>query len=184
MALASNSLDNYNPEAGASVKSFVVNNLQPLLREKRKISSPSRLSERSQLDGYAVQRAEQEYIDEYGTEPDMETLADRTGLALRRINKIKSMRRQTPAERPVGAVGEMITPGAETDFQDEAMEYIYGNANREDKLILKHQLGYGGANIMTTRDMQEKFGMPISRISRRSAAIMDDVNKIERMLKS
>lgn len=174
-------LKNFNPGSGTSIKTYVVNNLQPLARERRALSSPTRLPERSQLDMWKIDRAEAEFADEHGRDPDIDELADRTGLSVRRIHKVRASKFSAPQE--FTAEFESVTPEGESpDRQAEAMEYLYASASPIDKKILQYQLGYGGKPILGVRELAGTLKISPSSVSTRAKSLMDQVQQITSIL--
>jgi len=176
--IAAKAIQTYDPSYGANLETHVSNQLQQLNRVVRKERSPLQLSERHQLDAYALDKAEKEYMDEFGKEPDVATLADKIGLSPKRIAKIRSNTFAAGTEL-IAPTGEDIAAGAEgTDHTDEAIEMVYQDSDYKDRKIMEYKLGYGGKpQIDDMQELANKLKIHPSQISRRSAKLMIKINE-------
>ena len=72
---AAEAVKKYDPQHGAALPTWVSGQLMQLKRFKRDVNQPVKVPERIQLDAYTLARAEQEYIDKFNKEPDVEELS-------------------------------------------------------------------------------------------------------------
>jgi DNA-directed RNA polymerase specialized sigma subunit len=169
----------YSPEQGASLPTFVSSHLRQLSRAARQARAPVKIPERKQLDLYAIYRAEREFGEKHGRDPDLLELADATGMSTKQIEKTRKYSYTIPAE---SQLPEGMGEGQGPDYQQEAMDYAYHDADYLDRKILEMKTGYGGTQTMTPKDIAVALKLTPSQLSRRSAKLTMKINSIEKAL--
>ncbi len=176
---AAQAVQKYNPESGASLPTWVSGQLMQLKRFRRSVNQPIKVPERIQLDAYTLSKAEQDFIDKYDREPDLDELADHSKLPIRRITKIRKTFRAMPSQ---SAIGDTMTQ-SETDFGSEALDYIYKDADKVDRKIIEMKLGYGGRyEPMEPKRIAIQLGITPSQLTRRSAKLALRLQEVEKTL--
>lgn len=181
-SIVAKSIMKYDPNSGTQLKTWATQQLQELKRIKRDTEAVTRIPEMVQIEGWKLHQAEQEFIDHHDREPDVLELADRTNLSVKRIEKIRSYLKQAPSESAVVEAAGDITGGAFADFQGEAFEYIYNDADYVDRKILEHKTGYGGAAPIDGVTLAAKLKLSPVQLSRRSARLALKIQEIEEAL--
>ena len=177
MLAAADAIETYDPAKGASLPTYVTSQLRQLTRDIRKQRSPINVPERVQLDRYKLEQAKKSFVDKKGRDPDMLELADFTGLPLKRIEKIHT------GDMAVGTEGEENQAAqSEPDFEKEALEYVYHDADHTDRRILDMRTGFAGHPEMEPKDVAVVLGLTPSQLSRRSARLALKVQKIHESL--
>jgi len=175
--IVAGAVKSYSPDFGATLETHVANQLQQLNREVRKYRSPLQLSERHQLDAYAINKAEAELQDKHGREPNVNEVADHIGLSVARIEKIKKNSFSAGTEM-FTPEGEDVLAGAELpSYEEEAIRYVYDDADYKDQKIIEHKMGYGGAKELSNEEIASKLRIHPAQISRRSAKLLLKVNE-------
>jgi len=160
---AADAVKKFKPDSGASLSTWTQNQLQSMQRFKRENQGPVKVSDRSSLDAWTIEKGRRDLEDELGRDPDVKQLADKTGLSVKRIATVRK------ATRPVAATEQMHTEGIEmSDFLGEALEYVYDESDYVDKKIIEMTTGYGGSPMMQQNAIASKLGMSASQISRRA----------------
>ena len=172
-------VERYNPDSGASLNTWVSNQLQQLRRLRRNTQQVLKVPERHQIEGYKLSVAEREFEDEHGRDPDSIELADYTGVPISRIKKI----RETSRRVGIDSDGYESPAQSETDFMQESMEYVHGESDHLDRMILEHRLGFGGKEILEGEALGAKLGLEPYQLSRRASRITKKLLDMERDLK-
>lgn len=176
---AAEAVKKYDPQHGAALPTWVSGQLMQLKRFKRDVNQPVKVPERIQLDAYTLARAEQEYIDKFNKEPDVEELSDYAKMSRKRIEKIRRSFRAMPSQ---GAIGEGFVQ-SETDFGAEALDYAYKDADRIDRKIIEMKTGYGGKyEPMPPNVIARDLGLTPSQLTRRSIKLSLRIQEIEKNL--
>ena len=176
--LAAHAVKRYSPLHGATLPTWVSQQLLPLRRARRQTQSVIRVPERIQLDAYSLAKAEKEFVDKFDREPDVTELADFSNLSPKRIASIRKTMKRTPSET---AIGEG-TPPTETDFTGEALDYIMHDASHIDRRILEMKTGYGGTEIAPPWKIAQELGLSPTQLTRQSQKLQYKIQKIERQL--
>jgi DNA-directed RNA polymerase specialized sigma subunit len=176
---AADAVKKYSPDYGAALPTWVSGQLMQLKRFKREVNQPVKVPERVQLDAYTLSRAEQEFIDKFDREPDVEELADYAKMPRKRIEKIRRSFRAMPSQ---GAIGDGFTQH-ETDFGAEALDYAYKDADKLDRKIIEMKTGYGGRyEPMPPNKIAAMLGLTPSQLTRRSIKLSLRIQEIEKNL--
>lgn len=181
--VAAKAIQSYDPAYGASLPTWVSQQLRQLTRDVRKSNNTISIPEGVQLDGFTLKQAEQQFVDEHDREPTVNELADMTGLSVKRItdvrNKLKPVATEgafTDEEGNVGIVGSL------PDFDQEAVDYVYNDSDLIDRQILEMKLGYGGHDVLDNAAIMQKLGLTPVQLSRRvnrlTMRIQDNVNNL------
>lgn len=184
LVYTANAIKKYDPTAGAALPTFVTSELRRLVRDQRNINAPIKIPDRVMLDNYAISKAEKEFEEQRGREPDLLELADYSGISLRRIKKIKKQMPATPTEE---AFGESGLSGEESDYSNEAMNMVYHDSDHVDRKIMEFRMGYGSSKVIPTPEISSRLKISPSQITRRAQRlsmrilnILEDQNAINR----
>lgn len=174
-------LSNYDPSRGTKLETHVINHLRSLKRISRQQSQIIHVPERISLEQAHLHNHERELADELGREPTAYELADRTGLSLRRIAKI----RQTHAPMSEGfftAQGEAegsedFSPAVESAPTQSWPEMVYDGLDPHNQKILEWTLGLHGQPRLRNQQIAAKLGLSPGAISQRKAFIQQQLDQ-------
>lgn len=173
--LALDAAKTYDPNRG-SLQTHVMSHLRRLHRvggrEQQIISVPERLMLASQQLG----AAETELTDRHGRLPSTRELADHTGLSLKRIAQIRSMK------APVAEGSYLQRYATDENFEmpasvvpgqagQEWEELVYQDLDPIDQTIMEHGLGLHGVQRLGGSEIAKKLGISPSAVSQRTARI-------------
>jgi DNA-directed RNA polymerase specialized sigma subunit len=182
--IAGHAVKSYSPEHGASLPTWVTQQLQQLHRIRRQSQAPIKLPDRSLLDAASIHRAEAIFMDRENREPDVHELADEVDMPVKRIEEVRRQTRRTPSPE---ALGDMpLSSGmVESDpYADEAVEYVYRDVDYTDRKILEMKTGYGGKyEPLEPADIATRLKLTPSQLSRRSAKLAMRIHDMHSMLK-
>lgn len=180
--LAAKAIKTYSPDYGASLPTWVSQQLRPLNRFKRTTLTPVHVPEGIQLDALHLMQKENEFMEKNNREPDLEELADFSKLPVSRISHIRKTFRPVSTQ---GAYGESMTSSnqEQTDFSDESLEYAYKDADKIDRKIIEMRTGYGGKHTpMAPKDIAAQLNLTPVQLSRRSSKLAMRINEIRENL--
>lgn len=177
--IAAKAIQSYDPSSGASLPTWVSQQLRQLTRDIRRSNSMVRVPDGIQLDGYAIYRAEKEFEDEYGREPTVEELADAAHLSVKRIKDVRTKMRPIITDAGTeNEEGSATLSVADSDYTQDALDYIYAESDRNDKKILEYTVGYGGAEPISNEKIMEKLRLTPVQLSRRKARLSMRINDV------
>lgn len=176
---AARAVKKYDPAYGAQLHTWVANQLMQLRRARRASNSPIRVPERIQIDAYYIDGKTKEFVEEHGREPNLTELSDATRLPVKRITKVREQFYKVPGS---AAIPEDAQTNSEVDFMHEAVAYLYDDVDMINKKILEHRTGYGGGRIMSNSELSAMLGVRPDVISKRSARIGSQLEKVYTML--
>lgn len=176
--ITAKAVQSFNPEFGAGLPTWVSGQLMQLRRIKRQTQNPVRVPEGIQLDAVTLMKAEHDFQDKHDREPDLHELADFSRLPVRRIQQIRQTFRKMPSQAAVGDAAQSFTP----DFSEEALDYVYRDADYIDRKILEMKTGYGGTDPLPPKLVAQKLRLTPTQLSRRAAKLSFRVQQIEKTL--
>lgn len=183
--VAAKAIKSYDPTQGASLATYVSGQLRQLSRDVRKSNNVLSIPEGVQLDGYALYRAEQQFMEEHDREPTVQELADKSHLSVKRIKQIRQKLRATMTDgAATGEDGSSLAAGEETDHSTEAMDYVYNDSDVTDQKLLEYTTGYGGETPLSNAEIMRKLKLTPVQLTRRKARlsmrIMNIIHDLER----
>lgn len=170
-ALAVGAVRSYDPASGAKLRSWVVTQLQPLARYNNRLK-PVYAPEDAARKSYAVARARESFVDEYGRDPTDEELADAVGISVQRLRKVQQM---TPAVvNEPQETGDDVSPDYaiyDTNPVRAAADAVYGDLNERDRRIFDLRTGSHGSGTMSGQDVASLLKVSPAFVTQRANAI-------------
>lgn len=181
--LAAKAVKTYDPLAGGSLQTWVSNNLRQLSRDIRKSNTDIQIPEGVQLDAFAIYKAEQELTDELGREPTVGEIADRAKLSIKRITDVRRKnKRQGSESGSEDENGQSVLIQNTTDYSNEALTYVYEDADIKDKKIIEYITGFGGVQPLQSADIMKKLGLTPVQLTRRKMRLSQKVMELKQAL--
>lgn len=178
--MAAKALDTYDPSIG-SLRTHMLSQLQSLQRMATKSQQIISMPQRAALAAYQLQDVEARLADELGRDPSDMEIADRSGISLKRIAKIRAAMMPANTGRFVDEFGEEFAPAStipgESRLADAQRELLYHELSPIDQAIMDHTLGLHGRQVIGTSDLAKKLRLTPGAISQRK-------NKLDRMLEA
>lgn len=177
--LATKAVKTYDPASGAGLPTWVTQQLQPIRRFRRLERSTVKIPEGVQLDALHVSKSERDFLEKYHREPDVEELADFSKLSIARIASIRTKFRKVVSQGAIGDAATFHSNDETTDHSDEALGYVYRDADKVDRAIIEMKTGYGGKyEPMSPVAISQKLGLSPVQLSRRSAKLSFKVDEL------
>jgi DNA-directed RNA polymerase specialized sigma subunit len=174
--IAIDAFKTYDPKKGAKLSSHLMNQLQPLTRHAREYGHLVKIPERISLDLYRLSQAEKEHSDTYNRPPSDRELADKTGMSMRRISKVRGYQRSETAESTLTESDEgdraIMYPGvSKLDPQSVWLEYVHHDSSPIDQQILEWRTGYNGKGIISNNEIAKRLNLSASAVSQRAGRL-------------
>lgn len=171
---AADAVRKFDPLSGANLQTWTRSQLQSMHRFKRENQGPVKIPDRAALDAWTLEKASRDFIDQNGVEPDTKELADHSGISVKRIALVRK------ATRPIASDSQMYDDGqSPVDFLGEALDYVYDDADRTDRMIIEHTTGYGGRPALPKNEVARLMGISPAQVTRRAQRISDAVQAME-----
>lgn len=174
--ITAKAIKEFDPGYKVSLPTYVSSQLQKLTRVARDLRNPIKLPERFVYESQALKKAEDDFIDEYGREPDLSELSDASGMSIKKISDIrrKSIKQMSESQRFSGGEDESEdnqtsideTAAEGPDFLDEAEMYVYNGLDHKEKKVFEHLTGYGSTEVLSPAEISQRFDVSQSTISR------------------
>ena len=177
--IAAKAIQTYDPSAGTTLPTWVSQQLRQLTRDIRKSNSMVHVPDGVQLDGYTLYRAEREFEDEHGREPTVEELSDISHLSVKRIKDVRQKMRPVVTDAGTESEdGSSLLSVENSDYTQDALDYVYAESDRNDRKILEYTVGYGGATPLDAKQIMQKLKLTPVQLSRRKARLSMRINEV------
>lgn len=163
--LAMRAIKSYDPKRGTQLRTHLLTQLQPLRRLAAKRRFIVNVPEQVQYDMSGLREAEADLTDELGREPSESEVADRTGLAIKRLRHIRGMA-IPQAESAFGPEGPPQTQ--QSNIMNDWQDYVYYDLSQTDKKIFEWRTGYNGKATLGVSDIARKLGMSAGAVTQRA----------------
>lgn len=181
-AIAGDAIRTYNPESGASLPTWVSQQMIRLKRIQRNTGNVVRLPERMVLDALEIERVKREWEDQHGEEPSVEDLARGANMSRKRVGSVLRAVRKTPTEEAIGESNLLL--GDTSSEVDEVIDMIYEDSDTTDRKILEHRMGYGGKDVIPANVLAPRLGLSPFALSRRAQRLAYKINQVERDMRN
>lgn len=172
-------LQTYDPTKGVKLSTHIYSQLRPLQRE---VFSHETLyvPERIRYDMGPVNRAQSELEEELGRSPNDEEVADRAGVSVKLLNRVRSYNRPAVYESKLiaGEDNKGYLPGVQSSTADIMRGLVYGSLGATDKAIVDLKLGANGEPMSVT-DIAHKVGLSPGAVSQRMEKIERRISELE-----
>lgn len=167
--LATEAINSFKPEAGASLNTWVYQNLQRLRRFRAQRSSVVHIPENVRLDRMQVKRFQTDYLDKHGYEPDELTVADQLGISKGRVRKALhgSEVSETSAQTEKGDL-----PGEHRTQDRVWMDYVYHDLDPTNRKVFEWTTGHNGSKILSKQEIARRLKISSPAVSLRVSRIM------------
>lgn len=174
-SLAIRALHTYDSSM-SGLGTHLFNHMGGLRRFERSRQQTLSLPERMELERGRLLNEQTRLTDERGREPTLSELADATGIGVKRIDKILSLR---PAmvegkSRQLGEDDMDATMGVANDIglgSDVWLRAVQQDLDPINQLILQWSLGMNGQPVLANHEIATRIGMTPGAVSQRKAII-------------
>lgn len=174
--IAADAFQTYDPKKGTQLRTHLMTQLQPLQRHAREYSQLVRVPERVSMDLYKLKQEEQKFFDSHGREAADKEMADKTGLSMKRIARVRRYSKGEVAESGLTENEDgdqaIMYPGI-SKVNPEAvwMEYVHHDLAPIDQKILEWKTGYNGKEMLSNNEIARRLNLSAGAVSQRSAKI-------------
>lgn len=182
--MALKAMQNFDPARG-NIRTHLLSQLQSLRRLSAQEQNIISIPEQVGLDYQKLTETENELRDRFSREPSDLEIADATGLSTRRIKKIRMFHKPVAEGSTVietaddyadsGGVASKI-PG-QTSEQDAWADFVYGDLDPINKVIMDMSLGRNGRRKSPVQDIARKLNITPGAVSQRAAKIQAMLDK-------
>jgi len=182
--LALEATNTYDPNVGA-LKPFISSHLQRLKRIAAKRAQVVAVPERIAMESTAINRAEEELTDLLGRPVSTSEIADKLGLNVARIERVRTYKTGFGESQIAGLLGneddeDAIEPAvASRNPATARLHYLYGELDPVDQSIVEHRFGLYGKPPMSVTAIAAMHRMTPGAISQRAAKIAKKLNELD-----
>ena len=164
--LAINAVKTFDSKKGASLKSHIFMQLQPLRQQVPAMSQAVPVPVRQHRLTSGMLSEVSKFTSEHGREPSDIELADKMGVSTKRLAKVRLSARAAPGQ-------EMADPYtvSENDAGQAWTELVYHDEDPIGRTIMEHKLGMNGKPKLSGIQIAKKLRLSPAAVSQRAASI-------------
>jgi len=171
--LASEAINNFDPNRGAKLGTHVTNRLQKLSRINYTYQNVARAPEYQALQFHTYNLAESALKDSLGRDPTSTEMTDELGWSSSQFRNFKKGLRKEFVES--GGTSPLFdTPTGE----DGLIDFVYNDLSPLQKQIFEHTTGYGGAKTMNNPQLMRKLKLSQGQLSYRKKQLVDRIEDV------
>lgn len=157
--IAVQAFGNYDPSK-AALNTHVTNQLKSLSRDVYTYSGPARMPEHRKIKLKTFNDSVDRLTENLGRTPNVMEISQDLSWSPAEVGRFrKEQHRELSDSLPV-AHGYTLD-----DDDDGLVSYVYHDLSSSDKVVFEHTTGYGGATILSTKELIEKSGLTSGQIS-------------------
>jgi DNA-directed RNA polymerase specialized sigma subunit len=157
-------IKSYDPKKGMALNSYLIQNLQALNREKANRAYVIHMPENIILTKNKLQGATKEFLSVHGRDPNVDELADLTGISKKHIANSLGYRPALSGSVAQTEKGDSLFENKK-DYGDTWAEYVYFDLAPIDKKIYEWTTGYSGTTTLPKQEIAKKLKMTPAAIS-------------------
>ena len=175
--IAADAVRTYDPtKSKATLPTWVYGHLQRLQRVAADRDAAVRMPERVRMDAITARDAENVLRDKFGHEPDIQSLAEATGLSKSRLKASRNAYREVSESGLLSDKGDSLgTQNAKEDKDsppDPWVDYIYYDLDPKSRVIFERVTGYGGKDVWQKKQIAKELGITPAAVSHRIGGIL------------
>jgi RNA polymerase primary sigma factor len=168
-AMALRAVRSYDPRR-SRLQTHIYNQLQGLKRVAGQQGQVVRVPERIALDRRHLDEHEASLAAELGREPSDAELADRSGVSLRRLRRVRTYH-PAAAEGAFGPEADLATDAPGRSPWTTAHQMVYDDLAPMDQKIMEYTFGLGGRKPLANQEIARRLKRTPGAISQRKAVI-------------
>ena len=168
--LALDAAGRFDPAEGAKLSSFVHGSLQKLHRVRADREHLVHIPENVGAERAAIERVSKEIESEFGREPTVEELCDRTGLSKRRLEKVSVYAPTLSDSAFLSDQGSTLYERPR-DASSMWVDYVYDELDPVDKKVFEWSTGYGGRQKLKKGEIAQRLKVSAPAVSARISRI-------------
>ncbi len=174
-ALAVKAIKSYDPKHGAALSTHVTNQLQKMSRLVYTHTQAARLPEHKAVAMTTFNTAHETLNSELGREPTVLELSEHLGWSKARTAEFqKAYNRKELLTSGVLPTSTFVV----NDFQqDPIVDFVYHDMSPTHQKLFEHITGYGGAPVLSNRDLMKRFDMSQGQLSYQKRKLINLVQK-------
>lgn len=176
--LALDAVKKYDPSKGVRLDTYVHSSLRSLNREVRQRKDLIHVPENVYLINRARALAEDELRSADGSPPSLESIADKTGIPVKRLKAAERYRGARPTNTTMSLEGDSMSNASERDPYAVWTDFVYHDLDDKDKVIMKHVTGYQGAELKPKGEIAKQLGISAPALSQRINKIADKLQQV------
>jgi DNA-directed RNA polymerase specialized sigma subunit len=168
--LALDAVKTYDPYRGAKLETHVFNSLKKLQRLSADRGNVIHVPEQSALDKIEVEKIIRDYEIENGHEPSMSYISDKSGMAIKKIQRLLDIKGQTSSTAATGEQGNSLDKAPRTAvklYEDT----LYDELDETNKKIYEWLTGYNGSPMLSRQEVARRLKITPAALSQRIGKI-------------
>lgn len=168
--MALEAVKSYDPSKGAKLETHVFNSLKKLQRVSADRGNIIHVPEQTALDKITVEKAIKDYEIDNGVSPSLAYLSDKTGMPIKKINRLMNVKGLTSSSMATGEQGNSLDAAPRTAlalYEDT----LYDELDETNKKIYEWLTGYKGSPMLGRAEVAQRLKITPAALSQRIGKI-------------
>lgn len=180
--LTLSALEVYDPTK-AKLRTHLLTQLQGIRRAAAHELQPIHIPEQILLESNRMKDSELRLRDELGRDPSDTELADHSGLSIKKIARLRTIKPSFSEGQQIKQTQEgtqIFTPHVEQHSTQSAQSawqnFVYHDLEPLDQLIMEHTLGLHGKQILSNQEVAKKLKLSPGAVSQRKLKLQEKLD--------
>ena len=175
--LAGKAFDTFNPAAGASLATYLTNQLLPLSRVVYTYQNTVRMPENVTQKIRTFNLANNTLKVSLGREPTTDELHNELGWSASDITRIRDYNKRDLLESGPAVTGDFYTADRD-DEDDMILGGIYFELSPEEKKLFEYTTGYNGAKILSNPEIMQRMNVTQAQLSYKKVQLRKKIESL------
>lgn len=182
--LASKAIDDYDPDQGAQLNTYVTTHLRKLSRFTNQYQNVGSIPEPRALMIGKYKTVFANLEEQKGREPSISELSDAMHVPPVEIERLQSEQRndlhmEFPSDDDeAGGFFSYVAPEGEDPILRQALDFAYHDSSNLDKKIIEYWFGYGGVEKLNAKQIKEKLKLSETDLRKRKERIAGRIREL------
>lgn len=182
--LTSKAIDDYDPNQGAQLNTYVTTHLRKLSRFTNQYQNVGSIPEPRALMIGKYNTVTANLEEEKGREPTVSEIADAMHVPEVEIERLQNeQRKDLHMEFPSdddesGGFFEYVRPESEDPILRQALNFVYHDSGSVDKKIIEYWFGHGGVERLSAKDIKNKLNLSETELRNRRKKIAKQIREL------
>lgn len=168
--LALNAVKSYDPSQNTKLNTHVFNSLKKLNRVVADRGNVIHMPEQSALERRQLETIVNNYVIDNGEEPSQQTLADLTGMSIKKIERLQNLKGATSTSAVTSEQGDLLDKAPRNALRLYE-DTLYQELDETNKKIYEWLTGYNGKPMLSRQEVAQRLKMTAPALSQRISKI-------------
>lgn len=166
--------ENYNPNSGVSLSTFVKSYMIKLNQINADARSTMTIPENRSTKYTVFKNSYETLAEKYNREPTITEISDHTKWSKAEVSRyLMELRGEFTEDRPF-----TMPHAAKSSKEEDMIDFIYHDLTPREKILFEHTTGYGGKPKLSNQQIMAKLNINQNQLSYEKKKLVDKIEKV------